>query len=67
MEVSSEGHSIYDPADYGRVYYVYKGNSALPVTGPWRDEDSALQYAEDYACDVVLGIDVTYRRVLRRS
>lgn len=46
-----------------RVYYVYRDNSALPVTGPWRDKDAALLYAEDHACDVVLGIDVADRWV----
>lgn len=45
----------------GRLYFVYRADSKLPLLSGWRDEESALQYARDYGADLVLGVDVTYR------
>lgn len=45
----------------GRLFFVYREWSLLPLTDPWRDQEAAIKYAVDYGADVVLGIDVVYR------
>lgn len=45
----------------GRLYFVYRADSALPLLAAWRDELAALRHARDSGAQTVLGIDVTYR------